>query len=88
MPMPKEAIDAAIDERLTVLWRRRCKEESAAPVCLISIKQLDGPDYSQPVVSCCENMPDDQLADLLLGISRLLRAGRSSGSRRREVREW
>jgi len=88
MPMPKDQIEAAIDDRLVKRWRERCQHESAAPVCVIAIKQLPGRDFGQPVVCTCEDMPDEQLAGLLAGVSRLLFRGNKSGTRRREERSW
>lgn len=76
MPMTKEQIAFAIQDRLADRWRRRMTEEDAAPVCVIGIKQLAGPGYATPVLCCTEDMPNDQLADLLLGVSRMLRRQR------------
>lgn len=72
MAMPKEAIEAAIEERLCIRWKKRCLDSAAAPVCLIGIKQLAGPEFGVPVVCTLEDMPTKELADLLFGISRQL----------------
>jgi hypothetical protein len=71
--MTSDEIRAAIDDRLKLRWHKRLLDENAAPVCCIGIKQLQGPDWGVPVLCTLEEMPIDQLADLLLGISRFLR---------------
>lgn len=76
MAMPKEAIEAAIKDRLEIRWKKRCLDEMAAPVCVIGIKQLAGPDFGVPVVCTLDDMPTKELADLLFGISRQLRTQR------------
>ena len=72
MPMPKEQIEAAIEDRLTVRWKKRCQEESAAPVCVVAIKQLPGKDFGVPVICTMDDMPNEQLAALLRGVAHQL----------------
>lgn len=73
MPMPKEKIVEAIVERMTVRWFKLLVDEGAAPIAVIAIKQLPGKDFGTPVMCSLQDMDNDQLADLLLGISRRLR---------------
>lgn len=70
--MTKNEIHAAIKERLEKRWARRCKEELAAPVCVVAIKQLPGDDFGTPVLCTTEDMPNDKLAVLLAGAAKLL----------------
>lgn len=70
--MNKGQIEFAIRDRLTFRWKRRCQDEDAAPIFLIAIKQLPGPDFGTPVVVTVEGMPNEELAVLLMGIAKKL----------------
>jgi hypothetical protein len=69
MSMHKEQIEAAIEDRLTVRWKKRCLDEMAAPVCVIAIKQLPGKDFGRTVVCTLEDMKDEELATLMAGVA-------------------
>jgi hypothetical protein len=71
--MRKEQIEAAIRERLEQRWKQRCIQELAAPVCVIAIKQMPGPNFGVPVVCTMEDMPNHDLAELLFGLYMELR---------------
>jgi len=77
MPMPPDQIKAAIDDRLTVRWRKRLLEEMAAPIALIGIKQLAGRDFGRPVVVTLQELSNEELGALLIGAGMtLFRQGR------------
>lgn len=70
--MTREEILAAIIDRFGKRWSRRCEQEGAAPVAVIAIKQVPGPDFGSPVVCTLETMQSFELGALLIGIGRAL----------------
>jgi hypothetical protein len=75
MPMPKDQIAKAIEDRLCVRWKKQLLDENAAPVLVVGIKQLAGPSFGTPVVVTLEGMGDADLAVMLAGVVAELRRG-------------
>lgn len=73
MPMLPEEILAAIDERLLRDWPARLRKEMAAPLLVLGIKHLAGPNYGSVVLCTVEDIDTAYLSTLLQMVAISLR---------------